>query len=143
MSLTQKIETGERVNFSKIRATIPLPNLIAVQKSSYEQFLQMDLLAEERRNAGLQAVFTSVFPFSDFRSSCELHFVRYELGAWECKCGRLEGAGAPADRLSALRRPHQGGGAPRDQRGLSAPAVREPRTPCPTARPAAIRSGCA
>jgi DNA-directed RNA polymerase subunit beta len=91
MSLTQKIETGERVNFSKIRATIPLPNLIAVQKSSYEQFLQMDLLAEERRNAGLQAVFTSVFPFSDFRSSCELHFVRYELGAWECKCGLLKG----------------------------------------------------
>jgi DNA-directed RNA polymerase subunit beta len=91
MSLTQKVETGERVNFSKIRATVPLPNLIAVQRSSYEQFLQMDLLPEERQVTGLQAVFTSVFPFADFRSACELHFVRYELGAWECKCGRLKG----------------------------------------------------
>ncbi|MDD5564313.1 MAG: DNA-directed RNA polymerase subunit beta [Thermoanaerobaculaceae bacterium] len=91
MSLTQMVETGERTNFSKIRTTIPLPNLIAVQRSSYEQFLQMDLLPEERELKGLQAVFSSVFPFSDFRSSCELHFVRFELGTWECKCGRLSG----------------------------------------------------
>jgi DNA-directed RNA polymerase subunit beta len=81
----------QRMNFSKIRTTIPLPNLIAVQRSSYEQFLQMDLLPEERDKKGLQAVFSSVFPFSDFRSSCELHFVRYELGTWECKCGGLKG----------------------------------------------------
>jgi DNA-directed RNA polymerase subunit beta len=91
MSVIEMGEAGERVNFSKISATIPLPNLIAVQRASYEQFLQMDLLAEERENKGLQSVFTSVFPFSDFRSSCELHFVRYELGAWQCKCGRLQG----------------------------------------------------
>jgi len=91
MSQTQLALAGERQNFSKIRSTIPLPNLIAVQRSSYEQFLQMDLLPEERANTGLQAVFSSVFPFSDFRSSCELHFVRYELGTWECKCGRLAG----------------------------------------------------
>jgi len=91
MSRTPMVDAGERVIFSKIHSTIPLPNLIAVQKSSYEQFLQMDLLADERRVSGLQAVFTSVFPFSDFRSSCELHFVRYELGSWECKCGRLQG----------------------------------------------------
>ncbi|MGC8916180.1 MAG: DNA-directed RNA polymerase subunit beta [Thermoanaerobaculum sp.] len=85
------LEAGERVSFSKIRTAIPLPNLIAVQKASYDQFLQMDLLPEERKNVGLQAVFTSVFPLSDFRSSCELHFVHYELGVWECKCGRLSG----------------------------------------------------
>jgi len=84
-------QTMERKNFSKIRSTIPLPNLIAVQRASYEQFLQMDLLPEERQNTGLQAVFESVFPFADFRSSCELHFVKYELGTWECKCGRLKG----------------------------------------------------
>ncbi|MFI5168238.1 MAG: DNA-directed RNA polymerase subunit beta [Thermoanaerobaculales bacterium] len=89
MSLTHLVETGERMQFSKIRTTVPLPNLIAVQRSSYQQFLQMDLLPEERVLTGLQAVFSSVFPFSDFRSSCELHFVRYELGSWECKCGRL------------------------------------------------------
>jgi DNA-directed RNA polymerase subunit beta len=91
MSVTPVMEAGERVNFSKIRTAIPLPNLIAVQKASYDQFLQMDKLPEERKNVGLQAVFTSVFPLADFRSSCELHFVHYELGIWECKCGQLQG----------------------------------------------------
>jgi DNA-directed RNA polymerase subunit beta len=91
MSQTSRVETGERMNFSKIRTTIELPNLIAVQRSSYDQFLQMDLLPEERERHGLQAVFSSVFPFSDFRSACELHFVRFELGTWECKCGKLKG----------------------------------------------------
>ena len=91
VSVSQPVDTDGRMNFSKIRTTIPLPNLIAVQRSSYEQFLQMDLLAEERKKRGLQAVFSSVLPFSDFRSSCELHFVRYELGTWECKCGGLKG----------------------------------------------------
>jgi len=90
MSVTP-VEVGERINFSKIRTAVPLPNLIAVQRASYDQFLQMDLLPEERKNVGLQAVFTSVFPLSDFRSSCELHFVHYELGVWECKCGKLQG----------------------------------------------------
>jgi DNA-directed RNA polymerase subunit beta len=91
MSVAQTVDAEQRVNFQKIRGTIPLPNLIAVQRTSYEQFLQMDLLAEERRSVGLQAVFTSVFPFSDFRSACELHFVRYEIGTWQCKCGQLSG----------------------------------------------------
>jgi DNA-directed RNA polymerase subunit beta len=91
VSLPPVVDSAQRMNFSKIVTTIPLPNLIDVQRSSYEQFLQMDLLPEERDNKGLQAVFSSVFPFSDFRSSCELHFVRYELGTWECKCGGIKG----------------------------------------------------
>ncbi|HXM78798.1 MAG TPA: DNA-directed RNA polymerase subunit beta [Thermoanaerobaculia bacterium] len=68
-----------------------LPNLIDVQRRSYERFLQMNLLPEERDESGLQAVFTSVFPFSDFRGACELQFVKYAIGNWECKCGRLKG----------------------------------------------------
>ncbi|MGQ9495760.1 MAG: DNA-directed RNA polymerase subunit beta [Thermoanaerobaculaceae bacterium] len=91
MSTIPVLEVGERVSFSKIPTTVELPNLIAVQKASYDQFLQMDLLPEERRNVGLQAVFSSVFPLSDFRTMCELHFVHYELGIWECKCGQLQG----------------------------------------------------
>jgi len=81
----------ERVNFSKNPSTIPLPNLIQVQRSSYEEFLQMDLLPEERRKTGLQAVLEAIFPFTDFRDTCELQFVRYEIGNWACRCGRLEG----------------------------------------------------
>ncbi len=52
----------ERVDFSKIKTSIPIPNLIEVQKKSYERFLQMDLLPNERDDVGLQTVFNSVFP---------------------------------------------------------------------------------
>ncbi len=82
---------NERVNFSKIRSSIPLPNLIQVQRGSYEEFLQMDLLPEERSNTGLQGVLGTIFPFTDFRETCELQFVRYQIGNWACRCGRLDG----------------------------------------------------
>ena len=81
----------QRINFSKIRSFMDLPNLIDVQRRSYERFLQMNLLPEEREESGLQAVFTSVLPFADFRGACELQFVKYSIGNWECKCGRLKG----------------------------------------------------
>jgi len=81
----------ERVDFSRIRTSIPIPNLIEVQKKSYERFLQMDLLPSEREDTGLQSVFTSVFPITDFRGLSQLDFVDYSIGNWECKCGNLKG----------------------------------------------------
>ena len=87
----------ERVDFSRIKAMIPIPNLIEIQRKSYDRFLQMNLLATERQDLGLQAVFKSIFPITDFRENCELQFVEYAIGVWECKCGKLEG-------LSHLRR---------------------------------------
>ena len=81
----------ERVDFSKIKTSIPIPNLIEVQKNSYERFLQMDLLPNEREDVGLQTVFNSVFPISDFRGVSQLEFVDYSIGNWECKCGNLKG----------------------------------------------------
>src|SRR5881296_3696620 len=81
----------ERVDFSKIKTSIPIPNLIEVQKRSYERFLQMDLLPNERDDGGLQSVFQSVFPISDFRGVSQLEFVDYSIGNWECKCGNLKG----------------------------------------------------
>jgi DNA-directed RNA polymerase subunit beta len=81
----------ERVDFSKIKTSIPIPNLIEVQKRSYERFLQMDLLPNERDDTGLQTVFNSVFPISDFRGVSQLEFVDYSIGNWECKCGNLKG----------------------------------------------------
>ena len=83
--------TRERVDFSRIKTSIPIPNLIEVQKKSYERFLQMDLLPNEREDAGLQSVFNSVFPISDFRGLSQLEFVDYAIGNWECKCGNLKG----------------------------------------------------
>src|SRR5438067_2041262 len=81
----------KRFDFSKIPATIQIPNLIEVQKRSYDRFLQMDRLPSERDDAGLQAVFQSVFPITDFRNVSQLEFVDYAIGNWECKCGHLKG----------------------------------------------------
>src|ERR1700687_5324495 len=81
----------ERLDFSKIRSSIQIPNLIEVQKNSYQRFLQMDLLPSEREDGGLQSVFTSVFPIQDFRGLSQLDFVDYSIGNWECKCGNLKG----------------------------------------------------
>src|SRR5438105_11856857 len=67
MAETKTNTSRDRTNFSKIRTAIQIPNLIEVQKNSYERFLQMNMLPEEREDTGLQAVFNSVFPISDFR----------------------------------------------------------------------------
>src|ERR1700752_1574177 len=81
----------ERIEFSKIKTTIPIPNLIEIKKKSYERFLQMNRLPSEREDVGLQSVFKSVFPISDFRENSSLEFIEYSIGNWECKCGRLQG----------------------------------------------------
>src|SRR6187455_2796674 len=88
----------ERKDFSKIKTTVPIPNLIEIQRKSYERFLQMNRLPAEREDAGLQSVFKSVFPISDFRENSSLEFIEYSIGNWECKCGKLAG-------LHHLRKP--------------------------------------
>ncbi|MGH9145270.1 MAG: DNA-directed RNA polymerase subunit beta, partial [Vicinamibacterales bacterium] len=93
----------ERIDFSKIKTTVPIPNLIEIQKKSYERFLQMNRLQVEREDGGLQSVFKSVFPISDFRENSSLEFIEYSIGNWECKCGKLQG-------LQHLRRPCAGCG---------------------------------
>ena len=91
MSETQ-IKAPQRADFSKIAPTIPTPNLIEVQKRSYERFQQMYCTPIDREDGiGLQAVFKGIFPISDFRKTCSLEFVEYTIGNWECKCGELHG----------------------------------------------------
>ena len=68
-----------RHNFGSINEVAPMPNLIEVQRSSYELFLQKDIAAHEREDLGLQEVFTSVFPINDFAEKSTLEFVSYEL----------------------------------------------------------------
>src|SRR5580765_5482415 len=68
-----------RRSFGRIPEVAPMPNLIEVQRSSYDHFLQMGVLAENRGNVGLQEVFKSVFPIRDFSDRAELQFVKYEL----------------------------------------------------------------
>ncbi len=85
------IRERERLDFAKIKTAVQIPNLIDVQKKSYQRFLQMDLLPSEREDTGLQSVFASVFPIQDFRGLSQLDFVDYAIGNWECKCGHLRG----------------------------------------------------
>ena len=68
-----------RRSFAKIKTIIDLPNLIDVQKQSYEQFLQTDKEAAERQDVGLQSVFKSVFPIHDSDKTSSLEFVKYSL----------------------------------------------------------------
>ncbi|MGA9536525.1 MAG: DNA-directed RNA polymerase subunit beta [Desulfobacterales bacterium] len=68
-----------RKNFGKIRKIVDIPDLIAVQRESYNRFLQMDVPSEKREDAGLQAVFQSVFPIKDFTGSASLEFVSYRF----------------------------------------------------------------
>ncbi len=68
-----------RKNFGRIPEVAQMPNLIEVQRSSYDQFLQMHEKPEERQFLGLQEVFKSVFPIRDFSERAEIDFVHYEL----------------------------------------------------------------
>ena len=68
-----------------------MPDLLAIQRQSYAEFLQMEFLAEERKDTGLQAAFKDVYPISDFKETTQLDFINYSIGNWECKCGRLKG----------------------------------------------------
>jgi len=69
-----------RKNFGRIRKIVDIPNLIDIQRKSYERFLQRDVLPEERSNFGLQGTFKSVFPILDFSGQCSLEFVSYKIG---------------------------------------------------------------
>ncbi|MFC4353454.1 DNA-directed RNA polymerase subunit beta [Fodinicurvata halophila] len=68
-----------RKSFGRIPEVTQMPNLIEVQKSSYDQFLQVGINPEQRTDTGLQEVLKSVFPIQDFSARADLQFVRYEL----------------------------------------------------------------
>ena len=82
MNAISKTFTGSkriRKSFGRIPEVAPMPNLIDVQRSSYEAFLQMNVLPDSRTQTGLQEVFKSVFPIDDFAGRGRLEFVDYEL----------------------------------------------------------------
>ncbi|MBN2033818.1 MAG: DNA-directed RNA polymerase subunit beta [Deltaproteobacteria bacterium] len=78
-----------RRNYGKIEKVIDIPNLIEIQRDSYDRFLQKDVQPEGRKDMGLQGAFRSVFPISDFSGSSSLEFVKYtfeqtKYGEEEC-----------------------------------------------------------
>jgi len=70
----------ERINFGKIKEIIAPPNLIELQTQSYKEFLQAEVPPRQRKNLGLQAVFTEVFPIESYDGKCVLDFHSYEIG---------------------------------------------------------------
>jgi DNA-directed RNA polymerase subunit beta len=82
MNAITKSFTGRkriRKSFGRLPEVAPMPNLIDVQRASYEAFLQMEVSPDARLHAGLQEVFKSVFPIDDFAGRGRLEFVQYEL----------------------------------------------------------------
>src|SRR5437667_9754489 len=69
-----------RKDFGKIPSIVEIPNLIEVQKRSYETFLQKDAPSDRREENGLQAVFKSVFPIADYNDNALLEFDSYHFG---------------------------------------------------------------
>ena len=68
-----------RKDFSKIPSILEIPDLIEIQRKTFDRFLQLNVEQEKRENVGLQAVFNSVFPIKDFNDSASLEFVGYTL----------------------------------------------------------------
>ena len=81
MAQTLSFNGRKRVRkfFGKIPEVAQMPNLIEVQKASYDQFLMVEEPKGGRADEGLQAVFKSVFPITDFSGASMLEFVRYEF----------------------------------------------------------------
>src|SRR5271167_3418856 len=80
-AITRSFTARKRIrkSFGRIPEVTPMPNLIDVQRASYEGFLQMNVMHDNRLHAGLQEVFKSVFPIDDFAGRGRLEFVHYEL----------------------------------------------------------------
>ena len=68
-----------RKSFERLSGVASMPNLIELQKNSYEMLLQKNVSAEKRADVGLQAVFKSVFPIKDFAEKSQLEFFKYEF----------------------------------------------------------------
>ena len=81
--MKQKSLTGSKLRFRKsfgaMIKPVEVPNLIQLQRLSYDKFLQRDIPPEKRKNIGLQAIFKSVFPISDYNETVSLEFVNYQL----------------------------------------------------------------
>ncbi len=70
----------KRLNFGKVPHILDIPNLIEIQKRSYEKFLQREIPSDKREETGLQAAFLSVFPIVDYNETASIEFLGYSIG---------------------------------------------------------------
>jgi len=88
----------KEIRFGKIKEPSFTENLISIQLSSYNAFLQKDILPNERKNIGLQKLFTKTFPITDFNEKVTLEFIEYSISEpkfteEECKAKDLTYSG--------------------------------------------------
>ena len=86
-----------RQNFATIPQVIDIPNLIEIQKKSFESFMQRTVAHKHRDLKGLEEVFHDVFPISDINITAQIEYVGIEVGAWECGCGDYAELGGPGE----------------------------------------------
>ena len=102
----KKIAHRRRLDFSKIPATIKIPNLIEVQKRSYERFLQMDKLPSERDDAGLQSVdvlgFVDQKPYTERLESARAATGIREAAVWGAHADKHTPRGADGARVAQI-----------------------------------------
>ncbi len=79
-----------RKSFGKTKGVVAVPNLIEIQSSSFNDFVQLDYLPSERQLIGLEKVLRDIFPI-EYNDKMALEYVSYELGNWSCTCGKLTG----------------------------------------------------
>ncbi|MEK6682530.1 MAG: DNA-directed RNA polymerase subunit beta [Nitrospirota bacterium] len=80
MNQAQSVQKRVRKDFSKVPAKLEIPNLIEIQKMSYERFLQKDISHAKRDDTGLQGAFLSIFPIVDFNDTATIEFIEYSIG---------------------------------------------------------------
>ncbi|OGW27830.1 MAG: DNA-directed RNA polymerase subunit beta [Nitrospirae bacterium GWC2_57_13] len=89
MSKQRREQVRVRKDFSNIPAILEIPDLIEIQKRSYDNFLQKEIASDKRKEQGLQAAFKSVFPIHDFNETAMVEYLGFSLGdpkysVWEC-----------------------------------------------------------
>ena len=92
-----------RKNFGHIKSIVEIPDLIGMQRDSYNRFLQMDVLPENRKDSGLQSVFNSVFPIKDFTGTASFEFVSYHFGESKHSVGECINRGMTYDISVRIR----------------------------------------
>ena len=92
-----------RKNFGHIKSIVEIPDLIGMQRDSYNRFLQMDVLPENRKDSGLQSVFHSVYPIKDFTGTASLEFVSYRFAEIKHSVGECINRGMTYDISVRIR----------------------------------------
>ena len=88
-----RLKPRKRMDFSSLPGVISIPDLILIQKKSFENFLQLSEPPKKRKKRDLEGVFQEIFPISNLNGSASLEYLGYEIGHWECDCGAYKELG--------------------------------------------------